>query len=261
MAMTEQCIDGVYRRTYSVHVPIGGVHRESDILVRMNGVWRTPHKIDLELSDLIGFRIIYAYDPLATFPEFPWLKSRKDLPVAMTTTGIHQGSMDFSMKGVLFEYGRELPYNEGICMYRATMYAEFADDILIPINPHKPDLEPWTTNRELTFNIQIQGYEAYEKYGYYVSGWNSIFHKKHFLDENEFPDKEPYKNINRINSYDIFPASSRNEDFSSEISIGIARNLTTTDRNMVGSSGALDHTYKAIYVDGEPKPFVVEVYH
>lgn len=262
MALTEQCVDGVWRKTFSVHVPVNGVHRESDVLVRMNGIWRTPHKVELDISDLIGFRIVYVYDPNATYPEFPWLKSRKDLPVVMTTTGVHQGSMDLSMKGVLFEYGRELPYNEGICMYRAIMYAVFDGDILIPINPlPRTGIEHWTTNRELTFNIQIHGYEAYEKYGYYVSGWNSMFHKKHFLNENEFPDKEPYKGINRIEPYNIFPESTRDEAFSPEITIGIARNITTTDRNMVGSSGALDHTYKAIYVNGEAKPFVIEVYH
>lgn len=253
-------VHSVWRPAWTHHAKINGVCREIDEYQYQNGIWRCGHDHMIDTETLIGFRIVYTYDPLATYEDFPWIHSRKDLPVTMRLTGDNRGHMDMTTKGVVFEYDREMPYTEGICMYRGILYAEFPDDMLIPINSKKGS-ELWTTFNFADMDIRIIGYEAYESYGYYVSGWNSIFHKEQFLDPTVFPDKDPHRTLNRLEKHTILPIEVREDDYDSGISIGIARNLTTPDRNMVGSHGVLDHTYKAIYANGEAKPFVVELYH
>jgi hypothetical protein len=262
MPATLQKINGVWRNTFSTMVTVDGVCRESDALQRVDGVWRQVHEhAPIDVDTLIGFHVVYTYDPTMKSEQFPFLKSTKNLPVTMNLTGDNAGSMDTTTKGVVYHYEREMPYNEGVCVYRGTLYAEFPGDLLIPINPYRFGMEPWSTFQFADLQIQVDGYEGYESDGYYTSGWNSIFHKEQFLDPSKFPDKESHKNRNVLNTYDILPVESRDDDFSPEILIGISRNITTTDDNMAGSFGTLDHTYKAIYVNGVAKPFVVEIFH
>lgn len=101
---------------------------------------------------------------------------------------------------------------------------------------------------------------SYETYGYYMAGWNSIFSTNSFIASANFPDRGPDQNTQSIRSYIILPSNIRDNDFSSIASIGIARNVTQPENNMVGSYGYIDQTIEEIIVNGVNKPFVVEAY-
>lgn len=253
-------INGVYRTVWPSRVMIDGVWRSDDSYAMINGVWRKTYEHNISSANIIGVRIIYVRDPVARSDEYPSLKSTKQLPVRMTLTGDTRGNMDLVKKGVIFEYDHDHPTWEGICMYCATMYVELAGGTLLAVNPRTgPNL--WDTPELCDTTIQVSGYEFYDSYGYYISGWNSIFHKTQFTKDENFHDKSQVKKFNLLNQYDILPAMTRDDNFDSGISIGIARSLRADGLNMVGSYGVLDHTYREILVNGEPKPFVIEIYH
>lgn len=250
----------VHRRVWPSRAMVNGVWRANDSYAMVNGVWRQTHEHTISPGNIMGFRICYVRDAGATSEEYPELVSTKQLPIKMLLTGDTRGFMDLGKKGVIFEYSNLEPEWEGICMYRATMYAVFVDGSTFPLYPIG-SMNIW---KELTLSdisIQIDAYEYYESYGYYISGWNSIYHKKQFIKDKDFHDKSQIKNFNLLDNYDILPEGHTSEEFSPQISIGIARSLTADGLNMVGSYGALDHTWRAIFVNGEPKPFVIEIYH
>ncbi|MCM1439770.1 MAG: hypothetical protein NC131_11315 [Roseburia sp.] len=253
-------IGGVYRKMWPSRVMIDGVWRSDDSYAMINGVWRKTYEHNISASNIIGVRIIYVRDPAAKSDEYPELRSTKQLPVRMHLTGDTRGNMDLNDKGIIFEYDHDHPTWEGICLYRATMYVELVDGTILAVNPRTgPNL--WDTPDLCETTIQINGYEFYESYGYYISGWNSICHKKQFIKDDNFTDKGQVKKFNLLNQYNILPATLRDDDFDSGILIGISRSLRNDGPNMVGSYGVLDHTYREILINGEPKPFVIEIYH
>lgn len=253
-------VRGVYRRVWPSMVQVRSVYRPNDTYAKVNGVWRQTHEHFIHPGNIIGIRIVYTRNLDMTSDEHPELKITKQLPVRMQLTGDTRGNMDLKEKGVIFEYDHDHPKWEGVCVYTAIMYAVFADETMIPINsPKEQNLWEITDLAETT--IQVSGYEFYESYGYYISGWNSILHKTHFLKDSNFDSKDQVKKFNLLNHYDILPAVARDHDFDSGISIGIARSLRTDGPNMVGSYGVLDHSYREILINGEPKPFVIEIYH
>lgn len=253
-------INGTYRKVWPSRVCVDGVWRPDDSYVKVNGVWRKTHEHNISIDTIIGVRIIYTRDAGAKSSLYPKLRSTKELPVRMSLTGETRGHMDLIEKGVVFEYETDPPYLQGICMYRGIMYIEFADGTLLPINARSnPNL--WDAPELYGTSIRMDGYEFYESYGFWVNGWNTVFHKKHHLKDYD-PDSDfPYKMFRYMNNYEILPKIDQDEEFSSDISIGIAREVFDSERNMAGSYGVLDHSYKAIYVNGEAKPFVIEIYH
>lgn len=253
-------INGSYRKVWPSRVCVNGVWRPDDSYTMVNGVWRKTHEHNISIDTIIGIRIVYVRDAGATHSKYPKLQSTKNLPVQMRLTGDTRGSMDWVKKGVIFEYDRDPPYLEGICMYRAIIYLEFADGTLFPINA-KGNPNILEAPEMYGLSIQITGYEFYECYGFWVNGWNTICHKKNFLKDFD-PDSDlEIKRFNYLDNYEILLETEKSEDFDPGISIGIAREVYNSERNMAGSYGRLDHSYKAIYVNGKAMPFVIEIYH
>lgn len=265
-------INGVNRDTWTVHANIDGVYREADSWVCINGVWRETYNHEIYESDIIGFRMIYKLTDTIRHPDHPDLYPSKELPVTMKTTG--SNNMDYSQKGVVFQYTNEDYDKEGICVYKGDLYAVLSngqianvsmtlskavEDIRIP-GDVPGIIEVWSTNKIANLSIQFTGYILYESSGYSMSGWNSLFTNTQFTDPTKFPDTMEYRKQHLIDSYKLLPVEYRDADFDSSAYIGIARDMHSIDNNMVGSYGLLDHTICDIKVDGVLKPFVFEIY-
>lgn len=260
--------NGEWRQVYQPYVKINGVWRHANAWVKTNGVWRQTHKSKVEESDIIGFRLVYTYNPNKTYSPFPFLSSNLELPIKIHLTGSTAGNMDLDTKGILYEYSNTKYPTEGITCLEGRLYAVLYNDIILDIcsgyngvkynDKEMGDIFIDSRLDELT--ITISGYELFEDYGYYISGWNSLFNKTEFLDSSNFPDKEREEKIKYLDNWIITPANSRNSNFDNIAQIGIARNMHTRENNMIGSHGLLDHTITHIKVNGIPKPFIIEYY-
>lgn len=262
-------INGVWREVWSTHVKVNGVWRESDVLTKVNGVWRESYNHLLEEKDIIGFRIVYKRSYTKKHLDFPNLSYNPNIPVSVHLAGDSIESMDTHSKSIIFEYFREQANEEGILMYEGNLYAVLVNGQIINVGNsisssddnrvNENISEIWNTDKLNTLSIQLQGYVMYDYNGYYMNGWNSLFSTEQFLDCINHPDQNNHKNIYRLNTC-ILPIESRSETFSSISSIGIARDMTSKENNMIGSYGVLDHTIEFIYVNNVAKPFVIELY-
>ena len=273
-------INGVWRNLSTPFVNINGVWRESDVMINAGGVWREQHPRELDESDILGFRLVYKLVEDAYHPEHPMLRTNRGIPSEIRLTGEHVGYMDTTNKGIIFRYLREgykddpayLGWKyEGLLKYEAHLYAVLIDesvvDIISSTTPATERILPhgsiphYITNKFSKLDITMEAWVVYESYGYYMNGWNSLFNKDQLLDPTRYPNKELHKNMKHLNSYIILPVEKRDKAFDSVASIGIARDMTSEDTNMVGSYGTLTHTIFDINVNGVSKPFVVELYH
>lgn len=273
-------INGVWRTVQTPLVNINGVWRDSDIMVNSHGVWREQHSCQLRERDIVGFRMIYKYSDNASHHAFPNLKPNKKVPAEIQLTGEHVGYMNLTEKGIIFRYVREgykddpayLGWNhEGILKYEGRIYAVLSDDTILDIpacttsgvymDQQFGSIPHYMTNLFSNLTITLEAWVIYESYGYHMEGWNNLLYKDPFIDPTNYPDKELHKNIKTLNSYIILPVEKRDKAFDSVASIGIARDMTSAEDNMIGSYGTLSHTIFNITVNGVSKPFVIELYH
>lgn len=266
-------INHVWRNVWSTHARINGVWRDINSAVRIDGVWRDNYQCTIQAEDILGFHIVYLYNENKTHPDFPYLNTTHDLPAILELTGQNVGSMDCSTKGIMFEYAREYPYKEGIIAYDAHLYAELLDGTYIDFGftkaPGETDErvqdplginEAWSSSKVSNLNITIDGQTIHKCHGFYTAGWNNLFSTTENIINIAELHGDGETNVQSIISYPILPLASRSADFSPIASIGIARDMHTEGKNMVGSYGRLDHTISHIYANGEEKPFVIEYY-
>lgn len=273
---------GVYRRAMNSYVNINGVWREAVISPNIDGIWRETDKFEIAEEDIIGFRIVYQSNHNPSYGDLPDLVYNPNLPAQLKLTGDTSGNMDLNYKGVVFEYlNTKEPDQlfdddeEGILMYQGKIYAVLTNDLIIdvtattnmvgwddrvPCESIPGVTETWATTKLNELSIQLQARVAYETNGLNTEGWNKLFSSTNHIGSLNVDDTDD-KNYERINSYNIIPIESRDESFYPFAEIGIARDLHTAGKNMVGSYGVLDHTYNWITVNGVKKPFVVEIYN
>lgn len=269
-------VNGIERDTWSVQTNVNGVWRDVDQFVNVNGVFRQSYKAAIEEADIVGFRFVYKRLDSITHDNHPDLVVNHNLPVTFNLTGETFGNMDLEQKGVVFEYDRINPEQEGICVYKGDLYAVLTNDLLVNVGLTRSKVIPddripgvvpntttgvWCSNKLEHLRINIDGYILYESNGYAMDGWNSLFSKTQFLDPTDYPDEMDYKKLYQLNSYNILPLSSRDELFDSSAYIGIARDMHSKTNNMVGSYGAIDHSVSRITVNDVAKPFVFEIYN
>lgn len=266
-------INGVWRNVWSSHVRINGVWRDVNGFVKIDGIWRETYRNAIEPEDVLGFHMVYTFSENKTHPDHPSLKATHDLPVTFNLTGEHIGSMDYSTKGVVLDYVHEYPYKEGIVAYDGHLYAELLDGTYVDLGltkvPGESDdrirdpigiNESWSTSKVSNLDITITGYTFHECHGFYTAGWNNLFSTEdNIIDISELHG-DPDSSIIRLEKYSILPLSSRDTNFSPMACIGIARDMHTVNKNMVGSYGRLDHTISHIFMNGIEKPFVIEYY-
>lgn len=269
-------IDGVWRPLWSCHAKINGEWRDiGEYTGKIDGEHREIYRHEILESDINGFRLVYKLSTNKTHPMFPHLVTNRKLPVKFSVTGENPG-MNTSVKGVLYQYDKT-GYEEGILMYEGILYAVLNSGPVVNVCLAKdtkvnndderfsgtaPDMiEAWSTNKMSSLSIQLNGYLAFESYGYYMSGWNSLFELEHFTDPNKYPINDLTTDVQLSISRTILPINKRSTTYDNVASIGIARNLTTPDNNMIGSYGILDHTINSITVNDIVKPFTIEIYN
>lgn len=268
-------INGVIRNISNVSLKVNGVWRNNiNGLTRVNGVWRNSYNGFIDSKDIIGFKLIYTLNKSRIHYDNKRLKYNSKIPYIFKLTGDNIGSMDFSTKGVVFEYMRDEPNEEGIIMYEGRLYAILNNNDTVNVcniigNNNNKNSEDeiisefsnsiYEVGKFGNTDIKLYGYVLFEDYGYYFSGWNNLFNTKAFIDKTIYPDKFLYKKALNLNSYNILPFDKRDKYFDSVASIGIARDMKTSIYNMTGSHGILDHTITKISLNGIDMPFIIEI--
>ena len=259
-------INNTWRALWTSHVNINGIWRDSDVVNNVNNVWRESHRHELTADDILGFRLIYFMDPNPRHPLTPHLRLNLNLPVRFDTTG--STVMDSSEKGVAYQFWSP-SYEEGILKYDGILYAVLRNGALLnvgadPIIGDDPrfslpniERESFTSSRlEEGLSICIHGLTFVQR-TYFdheaerdIVGWNRVFvNEDNFEIENFYP-REP-----RI----ILPISYRSDNYQPNIEVGIARNISTADNNMLGTNGVMYHTIYSMRLNGDIKPFTVEI--
>lgn len=256
-------INGVWRKMRSNATLINGVWRNNNNFMTVNSVVRSIHNHEISEDEILGFKVIYKLSHTMTHPNYPNLSFNNDIPATLSLTGSNIGVMDTSKKGVLYQYSNKYPDIEGIKMYEGTLYAILLDESYINIGKKVDESdsdEEWSGSRFSNTVIEIDGRILFEDNGYFIDGWNSLFTKINYLDKSYFPNKDYNSYIKPLLNHKIYPIGARDNDFGSIAKIGIARDMSTSKKNMVGSYGLLDHTISSIKVNGIIKPFVIEIY-
>lgn len=291
-------VDGEWRRAKTSYMNVNGVWRKATPrpYVDINGVWRTTRpreykdgtyeeedSTDIITDDIVGFRIIYTIKKDAVYEDLPDLTYNPDLPCTFALSGDTSGEMNMEYKGVVFQYNTlyepDQWFNqddqEGIMMYEGRLYGVTTDGYLIDITSVKDILywenritdtgisdgtEAWSMDGSNALNIEIQMRVTYETNGLNTEGWNKMFTTTNYIGALSVDDDSD-TNYERLNDVIISPIDARSDIFYPCAEIGIARDLHTVGRNMVGSYGTLDHTYNWIKLNGEKKPFVCEIYN
>lgn len=268
-------IDGVWRPCWTNYVKIDGVWRDADSWAKINGVWRETHRYEITADDILGFRMVYVRSDMIRHPDHPDLGFNDEIPRVVTASGESPMSMDLRPKGILFQYERGRWKEEGTIVYKGKLYAVLLDDQLVDVcgslDPASPEDRvhtgvpehdvAWITQRMQNVDIQVDGYVRYEAVGYNFCGWNRFFSKEDFISREGFPNKDLKQDTKLVEDYKLYPPISRSETFDDSCIIGIAREVDQTENNMVGSHGSLSQDIHMITVNGQEKPFTVEIYH
>ena len=270
---TGNTINGVSRDSRESYSKVNGVWRKNfETWSKFNGVWRLNNN-PFNPNRIIGFKLVYTLNANRIHHDIPRLKYNPKIPHVFKLTGDSIGNLDLTHKGVIFEYKRDETEEEGIVMYEGRLYAILDTDeeynvcLMYGNNDNKQHedemvsefVDIYEASVVHDVDIKLTGYVAFEDYGYYFAGWNSLFNTKPFIDKTIQPDKTLYKKKLDVNLYNIHPMCERDEYFDSVSSIGVARDLETPIYNMIGSHGVLDHTITRISLNGVDMPFIVEI--
>lgn len=275
-------IDGAQRRAINAYSNINGVWRQSSTYANIDGVYREIDNFSITEDKIIGVKIAYIADHNAKYDDLPDLKYNPNIPASLSTTGSSK-SMDLTPKGVMFQYTNKLEPDqlydeedqEGILMYRAHLYALLVNGLMIDITSTKdvvgwesrhpitaiPGMaESWSINKMNNMHIQIYAKLGYVVNGINTEGWNRILTKSNYLGT-----LDPYHQYDEFtlpaDFVTVLPIEERAEDFYELAEIGIARDLHTKIRNMVGSYGYFTHHWVKVNINGVDKPFSVEIYN
>ncbi|MCM1222308.1 MAG: hypothetical protein NC548_48360 [Lachnospiraceae bacterium] len=267
-------IDGVWRPCWINYAKINGVWRTTESWAKINGVWRETHRYEITADDILGFRMVYVRSDDIRHPDHPDLGFNNEIPRTVVASGEHPGYMDLTPKGILFHYDRDRFKEEGTIVYKGKLYAVLLDEQLVDVCA---SLDPsasedrihtgipehdvaWVTQRMTNVDIQVDGYVRYEAEGYNFCGWNRFFSTEDFISRESYVDKDMKQDSLIVEDYQLYPPTVRPDKFYDSCIIGIAREIDQTENNMVGSHGSLSQDIHMISVNGQPKPFVVEVY-
>lgn len=258
-------INGVFRDNESESARINGVWRDTYHWVKINGVWReVSGGSNITESDIVGFRLVYVLNKHKLHPDYPHLKYNPKIPYIADLAGENVGVMDMTFKSMVFEFNRDEYKEEGIIMFEGTLYAVLKNGNVVNISGIDNDSSLVKNvrlyNKTKGLDITMRGYSMYELHGRFIDGWNNFFTNKKFMMMNNLPGGPDDRHVNLIHLEHFLPVEEREETYSPIASIGIARDMSSPDNNMIGSKGTLDHTLQEIYVNEVQKPFVIEIY-
>ena len=246
-------INNIWREVDNPQTCINGIWRDTEQWMNINGIWRrdTPKKT-FKAEDIMSFRMIYLLNKQIHHPMYPELEFNEDLENILQ---IHYDKEEnLNTKTLLFEYSKDKYEVEGNFLFIGRLYAILSDGSSISIS----DINDNPMSCEFdNIAINISGYTVYESYGPYVTGWNRMFKKNDNLPQYEINSE---RNVSKFSSMILLPSYRRDSDFYPVAAIGIARNMSDPNHNMVGSYGLLEHTIESITVNGKHLPFKIEVY-
>lgn len=248
-------VNGVWRYEISNHARVKGIWRnKKEEYVKVNGVWRSTETVKpFNADSILGFTIIYKLARHLVHPMYPKMGFNPAIKNMVDIAGFRPITYDTDAKSILFRFLNGDYRVEGTYAYEAIMYADIVDGSSIPISTIIDS--PVSANMD-SISVTVDGYTLYESYGPYVTGWNRFFTDKDNLPSSASDERD----LIRISSYNILPTYSRDSSYISNAYIGIARNMSSRDHNMVGSHGALDQTIESIKLNGVEKPFKIEIY-
>lgn len=271
-------VAGEQRRVVGVYSNIDGEWRESTVSSNICGTWKQSVDVNISADNIVGFRFIYTLNRDAKYPDLPNLKYNPRLPVRIS---ISDTEMNMNSKGILFQYENTLEPDqllddeeEGILMYVGRLYAVTDIGLLIDVSDisgisgysgRKPIAsipgvsEVWNFNKFNDLSIVIDGKVSYYIYGLNTEGWNKMFDTTNYIGNLNRDRTEDFSDI-AVESCSVLPLDSRSNNFYSCAEIGIARDLHTAGRNMIGSHGYLAQNIVRITVNGVKKPFTCEIY-
>lgn len=274
-------INGVQRRVINAYANINGVWRSSSTYVNIDGVYREIDDFSITENKIIGVKIAYISNHNPKYNDLPHLKYNPKIPASLSATGTSK-SMDKTPKGVTFQYTNKLEPDqlydeedqEGILLYQAHLYALLVNGLVVDITSTKDVIgwesrhpitaipgtaESWSINKMNNLHIQV-----YTKLGYVVNGVNTEGWNRILTETNYIGTLDPYNQFDEFvlppDFIDVLPIEKRSEDFYELAEIGIARDLHTRDRNMVGSHGYFTHQWVKVTINGVDKPFSVDIY-
>lgn len=246
-------INGVLRKPPEVASLINGVWREQkDIYSNINGVFRSAYKKEEKPFVCKGFLIKYWLNKFRHHFDYPKLKYNKNIPYNFRIGDPSINNFDLTPKSVVFEFNNQNYEEEGIVMYEADIYLITLANEKIDIGESPLDYR--LHNHKIIINCEIID----ENYGYYVAGWNSIFSDNQFIEPSGKPiitNQHHYV----IPDLQVAPEYKRDKDFNGTLDIGIARDMTSPEKNMIGTRGIFTHVINQILFNGEPKPFIIEI--
>ena len=246
-------VNGVFREPPEVASLINGVWRKhKKIFTNINGVFRNIYQKEEKPFVCKGFILRYKLNKFRKHPDFPNLKYNKNIPVNFQLTEDTRLNNDITPKSVIFEYNNQNYPQEGTVMYEGHLYIitlanEEIDVGEIPVDSRLHDQ-----------NITVSYETIDENYGYEVHGWNSIFSTNQFLHSSGKPDVIN-QHHDRINDRILHPIWKHGSDSNATCDIGIVRDMTHPDKNMIGTRGHLTHTIYDIKFNNESKPFIIEI--
>ena len=249
--MPRVCVNGVWR-SINNYTNLNGIWRKKNEWECINGVWRTGSQETFPFTseDIAGFKMIYRRSYDTRYSRFPDMVDNPNIPASATITGSHD--FDEEASSILFQYSNDDPEIEGLCVYTGTLYALTYNGDLIAVS----DIMDSALNPEPDMEISVKGYTLYENHGPAVPlGWNRFFS----FEDNIPTDINQDKNTYFMNPYAILPTYKRIGSYGLISMIGIARNMTNREFNMVGSRGVLDHTIQKIFLNGVSMPFTINL--
>lgn len=257
----------------NVYANIGGVWKPTTVFANIDGSFTVADDFCITKENVDGFKIIYASDHNATYEELPHLKYNPKIPASLTLTGVSAG-MDLQQKGVFFQYSTDNEPDqinrneqEGILKFYARIYLLLKSGIVVDItsaknyNGYDPDtsVEKANFNRLGNASIQVRYNLRFKVNGINTDGWNSVFSTTNHIGNLRPGYEYDHEELNSM-TINISPENKRERDYHKIAEIGIARDLHTPDRNMIGSYGNFTHTYESITIDGVRKPFLIEIH-
>jgi len=247
-------VNGVFREPPEVASLVNGVWRKhKKIFININGVFRNTFNKKERPLVVKHFIIEYALNKFRKHPDFPTLRYNRKIPYKFQINKYNYlSNLDLNEKSLLFEYNNSKYEEEGIIMFEGHIYLVTLADEKIDIGQIPIDYRLHDINLTISYEV------VDENYGYEVFGWNSIFSANQFIHSKGKPDViNQYHS--RVNDMIIAPEWKRNEDYNPTLDIGIARDMTHPNKNMIGSRGVMTHTIYDIKVNGESKPFQIEI--
>lgn len=248
-------IDGIWKKAVSAHAKIGKEWHDAQIFSKSGGKWDMN---DMTLN-IKGIKIVYRLAPMAEQynPLTPHLFYNPNLPARFFIGG-ESSDYNFHYQGVTLRYWAHSDYEEGVQKYKGSIYLVLENGREFEIS-RPNELDPIFDGMKIDFFGL--GFTQRDGDHRTLIGWNSILTDEQHLKDTIISKDEYYTHI--INGmYPFDPTvviGDRPENYQPYLDIGIARNTSRVEYNMLGTQGFIDQTIFQVRLNNVPIPFLVVI--